>query len=473
MVTMDLEFFKKYFHENRGSIEKTYTEFLRFRTVSSDPDAMPDLKACATWLQNRLRANGCTVEEWDGGGAPIVFASLRSEKDDVPTVLIYNHYDVQPVDPLDEWRSNPFEAYFEQDTVYARGAQDNKGQCLYVLLALDALCAAKSLPCHVKCIIEGEEENGSASLTKLINTKKKELAADYTMIVDVGMRHPDVPAISLGTRGLVNLTLTIKGTNQDLHSGLEGGLAYNPLHAMASMLSALRASDGSITVPGFYDDVQMPSKEDLATLAQTFDEKAWETRLGTPPTGGESSYPPLVRNWLRPTLEINGIHGGYGGAGSKTVIPKEAIAKISCRLVPNQDPVITGNKVRAYLLSLAPKGVTVDVTIHEGMGRATRTSNSSPGVTAFARALELVWNKKPEFILDGASIPIIPLLQEASGGEIIAWGVGLPSDRIHAPNERFDFRRMEQGFISLCMGLYFFRKPSHRPADANPQPLQS
>jgi acetylornithine deacetylase/succinyl-diaminopimelate desuccinylase-like protein len=454
MVSMDVEFFKKYFEENLSTIEKDYTEFLRFQTVSSDPTSLPHHCACANWLENRLKACGCTVEQWKGEiSPPIVFASLRCSNPNAPTVLLYNHYDVQPVDPLKEWINNPFEARRENDIVYARGAQDNKGQCLYVLLALEALAKMQQLPCHIKYLIEGEEENGSASLTKIIKTKNKELAADFAMVIDAGMRNPELPAINLGTRGLVCLTVEIKGTTQDLHSGCEGGLAYNPLHAMASLLASLHHPDGSIAVPGFYDEVRMPSGDELSDLAITFNEKAWEHQFGQPPTGGETAFPPLVRNWLRPTLEINGIHGGYGGPGSKTVIPKEAIAKISCRLVPDQDPVATAKKVQSFILSSAPKGVTVTVTIHEGMGKATRASSSLPGIQALAKSLAQVWDKKPEFILDGASIPIISLLQEVSGGEVITWGVGLPTDHIHAPNERFDLARMERGFATLCVCL--------------------
>jgi acetylornithine deacetylase/succinyl-diaminopimelate desuccinylase-like protein len=453
MVSANPEFFNEYFDVNRSFIEKSYFELLRFKTISSDPQALPQQEACASWLAKNLQASGCTVEVWRDKGAPIVYGSIRSSNPNAPTVLLYNHYDVQPVDPLCEWTSDPFEPRVEGDTVYARGAQDNKGQCMHSLLALKALSDAHTLPCHMKFIIEGEEENGSTSLIHLINTKKKELSADYTMILDVGMNTPDTPAINLGTRGLAALTLTIKGANQDLHSGVVGGLAYNPLHAMVSLLAALRHPDGSIAVPGFYDEVRMPTEQELAALSQTFDEKGWEQEFGQPPTGGEKKYSPLTRNWLRPTLEINGIHGGYGGPGSKTVIPKEAVAKITCRLVPDQDPMTIANRVKDFLLSIVPKGVTAEILIHEGMGKATRSQCTARGVKALEKALHRVWNKQPEFILDGASIPIIPLLQEASGGEIIAWGVGLPTDHIHAPNERFDFNRMKRGFASLCLTL--------------------
>ena len=464
MTTLNFDSFSTYFAENRSAIETMYADFLRFPTVSADPLSQPHMEACAKWLVEKLQASGCTVELWEAGGAPIVFASIRSTKKDVPTVLIYNHYDVQPVDPIAEWSSDPFEATFEGDTVYARGAQDNKGQCLYVLLALEALKKGKELPCHLKFLIEGEEESSSTTLINIIGQKREQLRSDYTMIVDAGMRHRDTPAINLGTRGLTALTMTVKGANQDFHSGLQGGIAYNPLHALVALLASLRNDDGSIAVPGFYDGVCMPSSEDMRELSLIFDEKEWEEEYGQPPTGGEKAFSPLIRNWLRPTLEINGIHGGYGGSGSKTVIPREALAKITCRLVPNQDPLATAQKVKSFLLSHAPKGVTVEVMIHEGTGRATRNSRHSTGIQALGAAMRLVWNKEPEFILDGASIPIIPLLAEASGGETITWGVGLDTDRIHAPNERFDFTRMERGFLSLCLALELLGKKSPFPS---------
>lgn len=453
MVSTDLDDFKKYFSDHRPDIERRYRELLRFPTVSSLPEALADLEACAAWIADHFRRCGCTVEEWRAGGAPVIYASLRSSDAKAPTVLIYNHYDVQPVDPLNEWTSPPFEMRVEGDRVYARGAQDNKGQLAYVLSALDMLCARKNLPCHLKFVVEGEEENGSASLTSIVADKHNELQADYVMIIDAGMRRPDVPAVNLGTRGLVNLTVTVTGTSHDLHSGIEGGIAYNPLHALVAMLAALRSPDGAIAIPGFYDAVVMPTAEEQARLALAFDEEAWERTYGQKPGGGERALSPLVRNWLRPTVEINGIHGGYGGPGSKTVIPKEAVAKLSCRLVPHQDPMTVGTMVREFLLSSVPVGVTADVVIHPGMGRATRTSPDAPGIKALARAMEMVWDVQPEYILDGASIPIIPMLQASSGGEVITWGVGLPTDRIHAPNERFDFGRMEKGLCTLLLTL--------------------
>ena len=462
MTTPTLSFFKAFFANHRSAIENAYIEFLKFPTVSADPAALPNVQACARWLADRLKASGCSVELWKENGHPIVFGSLRSPNPDAPTVLIYHHYDVQPVDPINEWTSDPFQPRIDGQTVYARGAQDNKGQCLYTLCALEALTQLKTLPCHLKFVFEGEEESGSATLITMLPQKREQLKADYAMIIDSGMRQSQTPAVSLGTRGLMALTVTVTGTKQDLHSGVLGGLAYNPLHALVSLLASLRNPDGSIAIPGFYEEVRMPSPEEISHLALTFDEQEFEREYGQKATGGETKYPPLVRNWLRPTLEINGVHGGYGGAGSKTVIPREAIAKISCRLVPDQDPLKTAQLVKDFILSHAPQGVTVDVKIHEGGGRATRASDKAPGFLALERAMKTVWNKTPERIFDGASIPIIAYIGDASGAEVITWGVGLASDLIHAPNEHFDFTRMESGFCTLCLAIVEMGQGKHK-----------
>lgn len=453
MTETTLQWFKDHFRKHHSSIQDEYIEFLRFSSISADPTMRPQLRACANWIADQLKASGCSVELWNSDDAPIVFGSIRSSNPTAPTVLIYNHYDVQPVDPIDEWDSNPFEPKIEGETVFARGAQDNKGQCLYVLRALQALKEFGDLPCHLKFVIEGEEENGSAALINLLPLKQKHLQADYGLVIDAGIRRRDTPAINLGTRGLISLTVTVTGTKHDLHSGLQGGLAYNPLHALVAILSSLRNPDGSIAVPGFYDSVKTPTPSELEHISLAFDEAEWKKEFGQTPTGGETALPPLVRNWLRPTLEINGVHGGYGGKGSKTVIPREALAKISCRLVPDQDPTTIAKLVKACILSRAPQGVSVDVLIHEGGGNATRAYDTTPAFLALEQAMIKVWGKKPERIFDGASIPIISLLGKASGAEVVTWGVGLDTDQIHAPNERFDFSRMEKGFLTLCLAI--------------------
>ncbi len=437
----------------RDAVEKMFSDYVSFRTVSSDPTALPEHEKCVAWLQATLQSCGASVEIWRGEGAPILLATLPGRPGS-PTLLIYNHYDVQPVDPIAEWRTDPFKAEIAGDLLYARGAQDNKGQSLFALLALKAMQGTLP-PCHIKLLIEGEEENGSTSLLKLLQEKKEALQADHTMIIDVGMRKRSIPAITLGMRGIVALTVTFRGPSTDLHSGLYGGIIENPLHALVNVLASLHAEDGSIGVSGFYNQVVMPSQEELSLLNLTADEADFTHITGQPFGGGERLFSPTVRNWLRPTLELNGIHGGYGGPGSKTVIPKEAVAKITCRLVPNQDPQQVAELVKAHILKRVPRGIVGEVVIHKGMGKAVRTSPNTSGVHALAQAMEKVWGTPPEYILDGASIPIAPLLQEASGGELLAWGIGLPSDNIHAPNEHIDFARIEKGFDTLLSTIEF------------------
>ena len=269
------------------------------------------------------------------------------------------------------------------------------------------------------------------------------------MVIDLGMPSPHTPAITLGTRGLTALTVTVQGPNQDLHSGCFGGIAQNPLHALSSMLAALHKEDGSVAVPEFYDEVTMPKESETKLLALHMDEKEWAKQYGQSPVGGERAFPPYVRSGLRPTLEINGIHGGYGGEGSKTVIPREALAKITCRLVPFQDPKTIAERVKSFLLKITPQGIRTEVVIHKGMGIATRTQISSPAVMALSKAMQEVWGKKPDFILEGGSIPISPLLEEVSKGQLVMWGVGLPSDRCHSPNEHFSLDRLEKGFLTF------------------------
>lgn len=452
------EFFQMYFEKNKEAIVAQYTKLLSFQTISADPTKKAELALCAQFIADQLSSCGCHVELWESNVAPVVFGSIAATQKDAPTVLIYNHYDVQPVDPIEEWNTDPFEPFFDEDRVFARGAQDNKGQLLSVLTSLKAMNELGERPCNLIFLIEGEEENGSGSLAQLLSQKQTSLKADYAMIIDAGMRHKDIPAISLGIRGLLALTVTVHGTNSDLHSGGEGGLAYNPLHALVFMLSSLRDQSGAITVPDFYKEVKLPSDEELSSLSMDFDENAWEILHGQKPTGGEKAFSPLERNWLRPTLEINGVHGGYGGEGSKTVIPRRAIAKITCRLVPDQDPLTIGKRISAYLLQLSPQGVTTEVEIHEGMGSPFRSSPKGKGVKALKNAMADVFQTKPEQILDGATIPIIPLLQKACGGEILTWGTGLPTDHIHAPNEHYDFTRMNRGFLTLCKALEILRE---------------
>ena len=442
--------FSNYFELKKESLKKEFAQFLAFQTISAHKESLSACKQCALWLQKKLSDMGFTTSLWGDAFPPIVFGQWEGDPT-LPTLLIYNHYDVQPVDPLEKWNSDPFIATMEGDKIIARGAEDNKGQAFYILTALSYFYETyKKFPCSIKIIIEGEEESGSTHLGKIIQEHQEELRADYLMIVDLGMRHPNHPAITLGTRGLVGLTVEVTGTNEDLHSGCHGGIAYNPIHALVEMLSKIRDTSGRVTVDGFYDDIHPSSDLLKESLSWTFDYAEYETFFGQPPTGGERALHPLERLWLQPTVEINGIHSGYGGPGSKTVIPSQAVAKISCRLVPGQDPQRIGKCLKLFFESNTPKGVHSKITVHKGSGRAVRTDPSSKCIRLLSKAMEEVFSRKPEYIFEGGSIPIAPEIAEAAGAKVVMWGLGLATDKIHAPNEEFDWKRIQQGFLITC-----------------------
>jgi acetylornithine deacetylase/succinyl-diaminopimelate desuccinylase-like protein len=422
-----------------------FLEFLSIPSVSSEPAFTKEVRKAAEWVQKRLMNLGFKVELWEKAGFhPIVFASTAIDPKK-PTLLIYNHYDVQPVDPLELWESPPFEPKIKDGQVYARGAQDNKGQLFYVLEALRLLKEREgSFPINIKLCIEGEEECGSAHLQQILKQKTQELKADYAAIVDLGIPSADTPAVTLGTRGLVTFDIEVEGSKVDLHSGSHGGIAFNPIHALVQLLASVRDENGAIAIPGFYDDVEELSAKNLEKISFHFDEKQYEKDFGLAPTGGDRNYEPLERLWLRPTFEVNGIWGGYIGEGFKTVIPAKAHAKFSCRLVPRQTPENIGEKVKEYLEKKAPPGITVKVKAHGG-GGAARVKPDSQGVLAFAQAYCEVFGKPCQFILEGASIPIIPELASASGADPVLIGLGLQTDLIHAPNEHFGIDRLEKG----------------------------
>ncbi len=448
------EYYKK--HE-KETIEDFFT-FLRFQSVSSEPQYKPHIEKCAQWVLNYLNKIGFSTQVWETSNHPVLFASYTAGPDK-PTLLIYNHYDVQPVDPLEEWKSPPFEPTVRNGEVYARGAQDNKGQCFYTLLALRALMDRDGkLPINIKLCIEGEEECGSLGLSEILSKKKKELQADFLAIVDMGIRTPTSPAVTLGVRGIVSMDVEAHGTKTDLHSGSHGGMAYNPLHALVDILSKLRDKKGRIKVPGFYNGVQELNGDEKSRIAFDFDENEYVGSFGAKPTGGEKQYSPLERAWTRPTIEINGISGGYSGAGFKTVIPAKAIAKVSCRLVPNQNPEKIGKKVARFIERKAPDGIEIKVHIHPGGGKPIRANPTSKIVQAFAKAYEEVFNSPCAFTYSGGSIPIIQQLTDASGGEVVLMGLGLPGDLIHAPNEHFGLDRIEKGYLIIARTIELLAK---------------
>ncbi len=433
---------------------KDFFSFLEFPSISSEEEYAPHVQACANWLKARLKGMGFETELWETSGHPCLFSSYMKAGPDKPTLLIYAHYDVQPVDPLELWESPPFHPAIRDGQIFARGALDDKGQCFYVLHALKLLLKRdETLPINIKLLIEGEEETGSEGLAGVLEERKDALQADLLAIADLGIPNSETPAITLGTRGIVTMDVELTGSSTDLHSGSHGGIVYNPIHALVEILAKCRDSDGKVTVPGFYDDVRSLKDHERAQLYIDFEEAPYKEAFGAEPTGGETTYTPLERAWTRPTLEINGITGGYTGNGFKTVIPSKASCKISCRVVPDQKPEIIGEHVATYLRSLAPKGITVNVEVHAGTGGATRSDINSKGVQAFSQAYQEVFEKPTQYTFEGGSIPIINALAETSEAEVVLIGLGLPDDHMHAPNEHFGVDRLEKGTLIVARAL--------------------
>ncbi len=426
-----------------------YLAFLRIPSISADPAHAKDVRRCCEWVANYLGSN---VEIWETPTHPVVYAHYK--KNDGPTLLIYGHYDVQPVDPLDEWETPPFEPTIRNGQVYARGAQDNKGQILYTLYAIRSLLKEKGgLPMNLKLLIEGEEEHGSEGLSAILEQKRNELQADYLLSPDMDIPALDQPSITLGLRGILTATVELTGSTVDLHSGMAGGIVYNPNHALVELLAKLRNPDGSIALPGFYDQVTPLPQEIRNKLSLDISPSEYEQNFSAMTTGGEKEYGPGESSRIRPTLEINGISGGYAGPGFKTVIPAKAQAKISCRLVPDQDPKKIIASLATFLQKHCPEGIQVIVTDHGG-AKAIRSEPGTPLAKALAAAYTKVLGKPCLFSLSGGSVPIIENLSRVSGAIPALCGYGLLDDYIHAPNEHFGLDRMELGYKTIVEFLH-------------------
>lgn len=450
---ISLEEVNEWINGNEKTLKKDYFTFLEFPSISSESRYKQDVLNCSKWVMHYLAQLNFKVESWSTSGHPVIFASHLDAGPDKPTLLIYNHYDVQPIDPIEEWKTDPFKPTMIDGEVYARGAQDNKGQCFYVIQALKLLWEKNGkFPINIKLCIEGEEETGSAGLSRVLVQKQQELRADFLAVVDTGIRKKDVPAITLGMRGIITFDVEIQAAKQDLHSGSHGGMAINSLHEMVRLLNQLHDKNGKVTIPGFYDEVKELTPLEKKQISIEFDEEEYAQEVGLA-LGGESKYTPYERAWLRPTLEINGIHGGYGGDGFKTVIPAKALAKISCRLVPDQDPTNLSGLVEKYLRDNVSKGATIRVKKHPGQGKAARSDIDSFIVKCFSKAFEEVFKKPCEYIFGGGSIPIVSELAEISQSEVILIGLGLSSDQIHAPNEHFGWDRIKMGIQLMTRAI--------------------
>jgi acetylornithine deacetylase/succinyl-diaminopimelate desuccinylase-like protein len=445
--------FNEWYRQHRSAIREDYFTFLRFPSISADPEYRKEVLACARWLTEYFVKGGIRAEEILTPGYPIVYAEDLSAGPGKPTVLIYGHYDVQPVDPLELWKSPPFEPTEREGKIFARGAVDDKGQIFYACLA--AICWKKlglPLPVNLKFCIEGEEESSSMGLAKALPHLKEKLKADSLLIVDFDSAEDGTPSLTLGARGCVSLEVTLTGSKSDLHSGLHGGLAYNPNRALAELLSKLWDENGRVAVPGFYDDVEVPKEEDLSRYPFRFTKEHLATEFGIEALGCEKGKTLREANWFRPTLEINGMVGGYTGAGMKTVIPAHASAKISCRLVLHQDPMKICRAVGDFLQKEAVKGMKVKVDLHGGIGAFQGNPNSSLAKAVTAASTQAV-GKKCVNALSGASIPIAADLVRILKTEVVGMGYGLATDDIHAPNEHFDMERFEKGFLTVARAI--------------------
>lgn len=421
-------------------------ELLRIPSISPGKPHPEAISQAASWLEARLHRAGLReVEQLTvGNGSPVVWARHRVD-DDLPTVLLYGHYDVMPVDPIDEWNSQPFEPEVRDGQIFGRGTADDKGQMLMHIHAVEAWLAAGKLPVNVVFAIEGEEEEGSDTLEQLLHHQRERFTADVAIISDSPFFAADVPSVCYGLRGIAVVELRVDGPSSDLHSGNFGGAVANPAEQLARMLASLKDRDGRITVPGFYDNVAELSDAERAAFADLpHDDREFCSSLGVPNPAGEASFTTLERIWARPTLEVNGIGGGFQGAGSKTIVPSSAFAKLSMRLVPHQDPDRIVHLVADHLRSIAPHGVRVTVT--EGhTGSPFLTPFDHPAMEAGQRAMERAFGKPAVFIRDGASIPIVSSIHQAVGATCLLLGVDTPEGRIHAPNERLPVDHFHNG----------------------------
>jgi acetylornithine deacetylase/succinyl-diaminopimelate desuccinylase-like protein len=395
--------------------------------------------------------NGRMIE---GKGHPLVYADWLHAAGK-PTVLIYGHYDVQPPDPLDEWHTPPFEPTERNGNLYARGAVDDKGQVMAQVKALESLLAAdKKLPLNVRVIFEGEEEVGGEGIAEYVATKPADLKADFALVCDSELFAPGLPTLCVGLRGMIYTEIEIRGAKTDLHSGMYGGAAPNPFFALAQIIAKLKDDNGHVLIPGFYDDVVAPSKEELAAWhSLPFDEEEYrKTEVGSKQLVGEKGYSVLERTWARPTLEVHGMPGGFIGAGAKTVIPAKATAKVSMRLVPNMVPKKSFDLYKSYVEKIVPAGVDVEVRlIHSGDPCLIPVDN--PYVQSATRALHEVWGKDTVFIRTGGSIPIVGDFDRHLGVPSVLMGFGLPDDNLHAPNEKFNLKNFELGITSIIRFL--------------------
>jgi len=440
-----------YLADNQQRFLDELLDWLRIPSVSADPRFHGDVLRAASFLKARLEEAGVqNVELCETAGNPIVYGDYLIDPA-LPTVLVYGHYDVQPADPYELWQSPPFEPVIKDGKIYARGACDDKGQAYMHVKAFEMMMrdGQGGVPCNIKFMMEGEEEIGSNNLALFVQANKEKLEADVILLSDTGILANDVPSIEVGLRGLSYHEVEVTGPNRDLHSGLYGGAVQNPINALCAMIASLHDENGYITIPGFYDNVEELTPAARAELAKApFSEADFEASIGLPASYGEAGYSTPERTSIRPTLDVNGIWGGYTGEGAKTVIASKAFAKISMRLVPNQTSDEITALFQQHFASIAPAGVTVEVRPHHG-GEPVVTSTDSAAYRAAADAMATTFGKRPVPTRGGGSIPIVAMFKSELGIDSVLFGFGLDSDAIHSPNEHFGVFNFLKGIETI------------------------
>jgi acetylornithine deacetylase/succinyl-diaminopimelate desuccinylase-like protein len=449
-----MEYIKTYLSEHQERFIQELLSLLRIPSVSADKAFKEHVHEAASFIAEKLVAAGAdNVEICPTAGYPIVYGEKLVDKN-LPTVLVYGHYDVQPADPLELWTSPPFEPVVKEGKIYARGASDDKGQMYMHLKAFEMMMANGGVPCNVKFMIEGEEEVGSDNLETFVRANTERLACDVVLVSDTALISLENPSITTGLRGLSYVEVEVTGPNRDLHSGIYGGAVANPINVLADMIASLHDEKGYITIPGFYDDVDEVSSEERALMAKApFSLDNYKAHLDIADVQGEEGYSTLERTSIRPTLDVNGIWGGYIGEGAKTVLPSKAFAKISMRLVPNQDSAKITKLFQQHFESIAPASVKVKVKPHHG-GEAAVTPTDSIAYKAAEQAMETTFGKRPIPLRSGGSIPIVTMFEQVLGIKTVLMGFGLDSDAIHSPNEHFAIENYLKGIETIP---YFYK----------------
>jgi acetylornithine deacetylase/succinyl-diaminopimelate desuccinylase-like protein len=444
-----MQVWKDYQQEHQDRFLNELLDLLRIPSISADSQYKGDVARCATAVKDSLLQAGCThAEICPTDGHPIVYGEIIINPAK-PTVLVYGHYDVQPADPLDLWHSGPFEPVIKEGKIFARGACDDKGQMFMHVKALEVMAKTNTLPCNVKLMIEGEEEVGSSNLGMFLENNKEKLKADIVLVSDTSMISMEHPSLETGLRGLAYMEVEVTGPNRDLHSGVYGGAVANPINILCKMIASLHDENNHITIPAFYDKVDNLSDAEKAALNNApFDLQEYKDELGVADVWGEKGYSTLERTGTRPTLDVNGIWGGYTGEGAKTVLPSKAFAKISMRLVPHQNSDEIAAIFQQHFESIAPASVKVKVTAHHG-GEPVVTPTDSKAYQAAAKAIQTTFGKEPIPTRGGGSIPIIALFEKILGLKTVLMGFGLDNDNIHSPNEKYDIANYFKGIETI------------------------